>query len=39
MGGKFAKHQGGLGIRPLCEMNDALKSKWLWRIAKEEDAL
>jgi len=29
----------GLGIRPLCEMNDALKSKWLWKFAKEEGAL
>jgi len=33
------KQQGGLGIRPLCEMNEALKSKWLWRFAKDEDAL
>ena len=30
------KQQGGLGIRPLCEMNDALKSKWLWRFAKDD---
>ena len=33
------KHQGGLGIRPLRDMNEALKSKWLWRFAKEEEAL
>ena len=33
------KQQGGLGIGPLCDMNDALKSKWLWRFAKEDDAL
>ena len=33
------KQRGGLGIRPLCEMNDALKSKWLWRFDKEDDAL
>jgi len=33
------KHHGGLGIRPLRQMNEALKIKWLWRFAKEEDAL
>jgi len=33
------KHEGGLGIRCLCEMNEALKAKWLWRFAKEEDAV
>jgi len=33
------KHEGGLGIRPLRVINDALKTKWLWRFAKEEDAM
>jgi len=33
------KQQGGLGIRPLCHMNDTLTIKWIWRFAKEEDAL
>ena len=23
----------------MCEMNDALKSKWVWRFAKEDDVL
>jgi len=32
------KHQGGLGIRPLCQMNAVLMIKWIWRFAKEEDA-
>ena len=32
------KHQRGLGIRPLCQKNEALKIKWIWRFAKEEDA-
>ena len=32
------KYQGGLGIRLLCQMNDALKIKWIWRFVKEEDA-
>ena len=32
------KQQGGLSIRPLCQMNDALKIKWIWRFAKKEDA-
>ena len=32
------KRQGGLGIRPLCQMNAALEIKWIWRFAKEEDA-
>ena len=26
-------------MRPLCQMNDALKIKRIWRFAKEEDAL
>jgi len=30
---------GGLGVRPLREMNEALKTKWLWRLAKESDAM
>jgi len=33
------KQEGGLGIRPLREMNDALKTKWIWRFAIEEDML
>ena len=36
------KHEGGLGIRHLQEMNElneALKAKWLWRFAKAEEAL
>jgi len=33
------KQQGGLGIRPLRVMNEALKTKWLWRFAKEYDAM
>ena len=31
-------HQGGVGIKPLCHMNEALKIKWIWRFAKEDDA-
>jgi len=30
---------GGLGIKPLRTMNEALKTKWLWRFAIEDDAL
>ena len=30
------KHEGGLGIRPLRVMNDALKTKWLLRFARED---
>jgi len=33
------KQYGGLGIRPLCVMNEALKTKWLWRFAKEDSAM
>ena len=33
------KEDGGLGILLLRVMNEALKTKWLWRYAKEEDAL
>ena len=33
------KEEGGLGIRPLRAMNEALKTKWLWRFATEDDAL
>ena len=33
------KHEGGLGIRPLRVKNDALKTKWLWSFAKEDDAM
>jgi len=33
------KQERGLGIRPLCVMNDALKAQWLWRFAKEDDAM
>jgi len=36
-----AKLEGGLGIRPLWDMNEALKARWLWslwRPVKEEDA-
>jgi len=32
-------HEGGLGIRHLCNMNKALKAKWLWRFGKEDDAM
>ena len=35
----YPKQEGGFGIRPLCVKNDALKTKWLWRFAKEEDAM
>ena len=35
----FAKEDGGLGIRSLRAMNEALKTKWLWRFATEDDAL
>ena len=34
-----SKQDGGLGIRPLRHMNEALKTKWLWCFAKEEKAL
>jgi len=30
---------GGLGIRPIRSMNKALKTKWLWRFASENDVL
>ena len=33
------KERGGLGIRPLRDMNKALKTKWLWRFAKEDNTL
>jgi len=33
------KQEGRLSIRPFCEMNDALKTKWIWRCAKEDDVL
>jgi len=33
------KQEGVIGIRPLRVMNDALKTKWLWRFVKEEDAM
>uniref|UniRef100_A0A7C9AA13 Reverse transcriptase domain-containing protein n=1 Tax=Opuntia streptacantha TaxID=393608 RepID=A0A7C9AA13_OPUST len=33
------KQEGGLGIRPLRVMNEALKTKWLWRFAKEDNAM
>ena len=33
------KQEGGLSIRPLPQMNYALKIKWTWRLAKEENAL
>ena len=33
------KRVGGLGIRPLRDMNKALKVKWLWRFAREDKAL
>jgi len=30
---------GGLGIRPIRSMNEALKTKWLWRFTSEDDVL
>jgi len=33
------KEDGGLGIRPLQTMNEALKTNWLWRFAIEDDSL
>lgn len=33
------KEEGGLGIRPLKQMNQALWRKWLWRIGEESDGL
>jgi len=33
------KREGGLGIRSLRDMNKALKVKWLWRFAREENTL
>jgi len=33
------KQEGGLGIRPLHVMNEALKTKCLWRFLKEDDAM
>ena len=33
------KQEGGLGNRPLRVMNEALKTKWLWRFAKEDNAM
>ena len=32
------KQKGGPGIITLRIMNKALKTKWLWKIAKEDDA-
>ena len=33
------KDEVSLGIRPLQAMNEALKTKWHWRFAIEDDAL
>lgn len=33
------KKEGGFGLRPLREMNNALLGKWLWRIDKDSDSL
>jgi len=33
------KKEGGLAIRPLPNMNKALKAKWLWRFVKEDNTL
>ena len=33
------KLEGGLGIRPLREMNRALLGKWLWRLGNESEGL
>ena len=32
------KQEGGLGIRPLRQMNGAFRTEWIWRLLKEEDA-
>jgi len=34
-----SKQEGGLGTRPLRQMSEALKTKWLWRFTKEENVL
>ena len=34
-----SNQKGGLGIRPLCDINKALKAKWLWRFAEEDNTL
>jgi len=33
------KEDGGLRTRPIRAMNEALKTKWLWRFATEDGAL
>lgn len=33
-----SKNEGGLGIRPIRQMNCALLGKWLWRIGEDNDS-
>ena len=33
------KEDGGMGIRLIRSMNEALTTKWLWRFASEDDVL
>ena len=33
------KKEGGLGIRPLKQLNHALLGKWLWRLGEEQESL
>ena len=33
------KEDGGMGIRLIRSMNEALTTKWLWRFASEDEVL